>query len=87
MRSRMTTLSRQSIEGVLDWINDNPLMAAGVTMATVATVYLLVLIQGAATETGTDIGGLAPVTLSVISARPVYLLAIVVGVGPLVWRE
>lgn len=84
MRSRMMTVSQQSIESVLKWINDNPLTAAGVTMATVATVYLIVLIQGAASEAG-DAGSLAPLTLSIVSARPAYLVAIVVGVGPLVW--
>ncbi|UPM43831.1 hypothetical protein [Halocatena salina] len=87
MRSQITAVSQQSVESVLDWINDNPLMAAGVTMATIATVYLLVLIQGAATEAGTDVGGIAPLTLSIVTARPAYLLAIIVGVGPLVWRE
>lgn len=89
MRSQMTTFSQQSIESVLKWINDNPLITAGLTMAMIASVYLIVLIQGAATETGTgtDVASLAPLTLSVLSARPVYLLAIIVGVGPLLWRE
>lgn len=87
MLSRMTTRSRRSVARVLQWINDNPLTTAGITMATLASGYLTALIRGAATEASADVVNLAPLTLSVVSDRPAYLLAIVVGVGTLVWRE
>ncbi len=86
MLSRMATLPRRSVVRALQWINDNPLTTAGLTMAAVASSYLLVLIQGAATEASTNVVNLAPLTLSVVGDRPAYLLAIVVGVGML-WRD
>lgn len=86
MISRMATLPRRSVVRALQWINDNPLTTAGLTMAILASGYLIVLIQGAATEASADIINLAPLTLSIVSDRPAYLLAIVVGVGML-WRD
>lgn len=45
-------------------------------MAAVASSYLLLLIQGA-----------SEASAEIVSARPAYLLAIIVGVASLVWEE
>jgi hypothetical protein len=87
--SRMVSVPRRASIGVLDWINDNPLPTAGVTMAAIAGGYLIVLIQRAASKAGTSVGHLDPgIVLAIVRSRPAYVLAIVVGISVLtLWRE
>ncbi len=88
MLSRMISLPRRAITRALQWINDNPLPTAGVTMAAVSAGYLLVVLQNTVTSDTASTTLEPTFMLSVASERPAYLLAIVVGIGTLVlWRE
>lgn len=88
MLSRMVSLPRRVSTETLEWVNDNPLPVAGVTMAVLAGGYLFVLILSAADRTNTTVVTLDPsLMVAIVGDRPAYLLAIVVGVGMLLWRE
>jgi hypothetical protein len=89
MLSRIASMPRRMSMDALDWINDNPLPAAGATMAALAGSYLIMLIHNAASTAGTTIGHLeSGVVLGIARTRPVYVLAIIVGISILTrWRE
>ncbi len=85
MLSRLIDAPRRGAMGVLDWVNDNPLSTAGVTMAAIAGLYLGVVIQGQLSAGPQS----SPASLiwSVLSNRPAYPLAIVIGIGSVVYRR
>jgi hypothetical protein len=89
MLSLMVSVPRRASMEALDWINDNPLPTAGVTMAAIAGGYLIVLIQRAASRAGTSVGHLdSGVVLTIVRSRPAYMLAIIVGISVMtLWRE
>lgn len=87
--TRIASLPRRASMDALDWINDNPLPTAGATMAALSASYLIVLVQSAANKAGTTVGHLdSAVVLDIARTRPVYVLAIIVGISVLtLWRE
>jgi hypothetical protein len=87
--SRMASLPRRVSTDALNWINDNPLPTAGITMAAIASGYLIVLVEHAADKAGTSVGRLdSAVVMAIVSARPAYVLAVIVGISVLtLWRE
>lgn len=87
--SRIASLPRRVTTNALDWINANPLPTAGATMAALSGGYLVVLVRSAANRAGTTVGHLnSTVVLDITRTRPVYVLAIIVGIGVLtLWRE
>ena len=75
------------VGGVLAWMSDRPLVVSGAVMAVAATTVLAMRLR-TLSEPGTTLQTVPPALVAqVLLAHPAYAVAVLVGVGAVVfWR-